>query len=95
MPKLKSKEKALEMIIVLGRMLMRMCDERGVKEITVGRGEIRGLLSPSIRRGKDLLTMSLRRFAVDEVIITPDWEMVVKDWEKPVIYFRMRGGLVG
>lgn len=90
MPKLRSKEKALEIIASLGRSLLRLCEERGVVELTVGRGELRGMLNPNTRRGKDLLTMSLRRFTVDGVIITPSWEMVVRDWEKPVIYFRKK-----
>ena len=95
MPKLKSKERAFEVILTLGRRLLKICEERGLEEITVGRGELRSMLNPSNRRGKDLLTMSLQRFTVDERIITPSWEMVVRDWEKPVIYFRKRGGGLG
>jgi len=90
MPKLKSKKKALEMIIKIGDEIMQLCEERGVNEITIGRGELRSMLNTGIRRGKDLLTMAIRNFMVDERIITCRWELEVRDWEKPIIHLRRR-----
>lgn len=88
MPKLKHKRKALEMILGLGLEFSRVCDERGVDEITVGRGELKHLLNIGVRRGKDLVTMALQRFVVADRITTPTWEIEVKDWEKPILRFR-------
>lgn len=88
MPKMRSKKKALELIFSLGERLERLCAERGVSELTAGRGELRSLLNIGSRRGKDLLTMALQQFAAGEVVKTPRWELRVRDWEKPVICFR-------
>ena len=88
MPKLRNKRKALEILIHLGDALSRLCDERGVEELTVGRGELKHMLNRGVRRGKDLLTMALQRFVVAESISTTAWEIQVKDREKPVIRFR-------
>ncbi len=88
MPKLKSKRKALEMILNLGLEFSKLCEERGVEEITVGRGELKHMLNIGVRRGKDLVTMALQRFVVAERITTSSWEIEVKDWEKPILRFR-------
>ena len=88
MPKLKSKQKAIAIILNLGREFTKLCEERGVDELTVGRGELKHMFNTGVRRGKDVITMALQRFVVNERIITQSWEIEVKDWDKPVLRFR-------
>ncbi|MEM2004391.1 MAG: hypothetical protein QXQ37_07025, partial [Nitrososphaerota archaeon] len=67
----------------------KILEAKGRTEGEIGRGELTGVLNAGGKRGKDLLTMALCKFTVGKIIKTPDWEMTIKEPDKPVVYFRI------
>lgn len=90
MPKLFSKHSAVQVILSAGEELARLAEEKGLRMMTVGRGEIRQLLNRGNKRGKSILSLAIRRFAVSNVFATARWVIEVVDRDKPLIVFRRR-----
>ncbi|MEM4417429.1 MAG: hypothetical protein QXD32_05165 [Nitrososphaerota archaeon] len=91
MPKMFFKESAVDVLLRLGDRLAEVAAERGVSQMTVGRGELRSLLNPGGGRSKDVLSMALRRFVLAERVSTPRWCLEILDRRKPLIVFRRVG----
>ncbi|MEM0349396.1 MAG: hypothetical protein QXD24_04365 [Candidatus Caldarchaeum sp.] len=90
MPKMFSKTKALETILRVGEALEKVAEEKGLKEMVVGRGELRMLLNRENRRGKSILTLAIQRFAASQTFATPWWTLEVADPSKPLLIYRRR-----
>ncbi|MEM2484429.1 MAG: hypothetical protein QXT82_06330 [Candidatus Caldarchaeum sp.] len=80
---------ALRIIIRTGDRLAELLREKGLRESDIGRGDMRLLLNKNRSRGKDLFTMSLKKFVVGDTIVTPDWEMVIKS-TKPIVHLKLK-----
>nr|BAJ46915.1 hypothetical protein HGMM_F30F06C41 [Candidatus Caldarchaeum subterraneum] len=90
MPKMFSKTRALETIIRVGEELAKLAEEKGLREMVVGRGELRMLLNKQNRRGKSILTLAIQRFAASQMFTTPRWTLEVADPVKPLLIYRRR-----
>jgi len=89
MPKMYSKESALRIIFKAARKLERLLEEKGLTESDISKGELRRIFNVGGKRGKDILSMALRKFMIGDVISTPYWELRVIEPDKPRIHFKI------
>lgn len=90
MPKMYSKQSALQTILAAGEALSRVAAEKNLDTMTVGKGELRQLLNRENRRGKSILSLAIQRFAATKLFATPRWMLEVVDPDKPLLIFRKR-----
>jgi len=90
MPKMFSKQSAVNMLLMLGERLAKEAAEKNLTQMVVGAGELRRLLNNSNRRGKSTLSLALRRFAASQNISTQRWRIEVIDVHKPIIVIKRR-----
>jgi len=86
---MRDKQSALRIIFKAAEKLVKVLEEKGLQECDISKGELRRIFNPGGKRGKDVLSMALRKFVVGEVISTPYWELTIVEPEKPRIHFKL------